>query len=346
VKKLTISEIAQLAGVSKATVSRVLNGYPHISAEVRQQVQKVITETGFQPNTVARLLATDRSNMIGLVIPTGPQAVLSVFTDPYFPTLTQGISQVANQNHLTLALFIFHSEQEGHEKFKSILTTGLLDGLIITADRKDDYYISVLNEYEMPFVLIGRLKNMEDFTSIDTDNFGGGYMATKHLIDLGYHRIGTVSSKQNFSGEARYDGYRRALEEHDIPFDERLVAFGDYSLDSGYNGARKIIPAKPDAVFAASDTMALGTIRALREAGLHVPNDVAVVGYDDLPPAVQSDPQLTTVQQPIEETGRLAVETLIELIDDRSLPPRHVILPNQLIVRASSGAVQLKSSYE
>ena len=345
-KKLTISEIAQLAGVSKATVSRVLNGYPHISAEVRQQVQKVITETGFQPNNVARLLATDRSNMIGLVIPTGPQAVLSVFTDPYFPTLTQGISQVANQNHLTLALFIFHSAQEGREKFKSILTTGLLDGLVITADRKDDYYISVLNEYEMPFVLIGRLKNMDNVTSIDTDNFGGGYMATKHLIDLGYRRIGTVSSKQNFSGEARYDGYRRALEKHNIPFNERLVAFGDYSLDSGYNGTQQIIPEKPEAVFAASDTMALGAIRALREAGLYVPNDVAVVGYDDLPPAIQSDPQLTTIQQPIEETGRLAVETLIELIDNRSLPPRHVILPNQLIVRASSGAVQLKSSYE
>jgi DNA-binding LacI/PurR family transcriptional regulator len=257
--------------------------------------------------------------------------------------LTQGVSQAANQNHLTLALFIFHSAQEGREKFKNILTTGLLDGLIITADRKDDYYLTTLREYDMPFVLIGRLRNTENYSSIDTDNFGGGYMATKHLIDLGYRRIGTVSSTQNFSGEARYEGYCRALEEHNIPFDERLVAFGDYSLDSGYKGTQKIIAAKPDAIFTASDTMALGAIRALREAGLKVPDDVAVVGYDDLPPAVQSHPPLTTIQQPIEETGRLAIETLIKLIDNRNLPPQRVILPNKLIVRASTGAMQLNT---
>ena len=340
-KKLTISQIAQLAGVSKATVSRVLNGYPHISPQLRQQVQKVIDETGFQPNNVARLLATDRSNMIGLVIPTGPQAVLSVFTDPYFPALTQGVSQAANQNHLTLALFVFHSEQEGREKFTSILTNGLLDGLIITADRKDDYFLSTLKEHDMPFVLIGRLKNIENFSSIDTDNFSGGYMATTHLIELGCRRIGTVSSTQNYSGEARYEGYCRALEDHNIPFDERLVAFGDYSLESGYTGAQKIMPARPDAIFTAADTMALGVIRAVRDAGLNVPADVAVVGYDDLPPAIQSDPQLTTIQQPIEETGRIAIETLIKLIDNRNLPPQRVILPNKLIVRASTGAVQL-----
>ena len=339
-KKMTIANIAELAGVSKATVSRVLNGYPHIRPELREKVQQVITETGFQPNNVARLLASDRSNMIGLLIPSGPEAV---FTDPYFPRLTQGISQVSNQNNQTLALFIFESEQEGRDTVRNIIATGLLDGLIVTADLKQGSFLPQLFEHEIPFVLIGRPNETDGIYFIDADNVAGGFMATEHLVKLGYRRIATVSSEQNGSSHDRFVGYCQALDAYGVPFDPELVAVGDYSLQSGYEGARKLIPHKPDAIFVASDTMALGALRALREAGLRVPDDIAIVGFDDLPPAVQADPQLTTIRQPITQIGRMAVETLMDIIDDSDCPVRQVFLPNQLVVRASCGAVQFHS---
>ncbi|MFW5692417.1 MAG: LacI family DNA-binding transcriptional regulator, partial [Chloroflexota bacterium] len=187
-KKLTIARIAELAGVSKSTVSRVINGYPHIRPEVRAQVEAIIAETGFQPNGVARSLAFDRSNIIGLVIPKGTK---SIFTDPYFPVLTNGVSQVSNNNNLTLALFIFHSEKEGHDTIRNIVTTGLLDGLILTTDRvtldrSTDPFIPQLIERRVPFVLIGRPEASQDITFIDTDNVAGGRMATEHLVKLGY----------------------------------------------------------------------------------------------------------------------------------------------------------------
>lgn len=337
-KKVTISKIAELAGVSKATVSRVLNGYPHIRPELREKVQQVIAETGFQPHNVARLLASDRSNMIGLVIPSGPQAV---FTDPYFPALTQGISQVSNQHQQTLALFIFHSEIEGRDTVQSILATGLLDGIIITADLKENAFMPELMASDMPFVLVGRPKNPDGINFIDVDNVGGGFMATEHLIKLGHRRIGTVASAQNASSDDRYAGYCQALETYNVPFDPQLVAVGDYTLESGYHAAKQLIPKKPDAIFVASDTMSLGVLRALREAGRRVPEDVAVVGFDDLPPAVQADPQLTTIRQPINLIGRLAVETLMEVIENHERLPRQEFLSTELIVRASCGAVQL-----
>lgn len=339
-KKLTIAQIAELAGVSQATVSRVLNDYPHIRPEMRERVQKVIADTGFQPHHVARLLASNRSNMIGLVIPSGPK---TVFIDPYFLALTEGISKATNQHKLTLALFIFHSLQEGRDTIQSIIQTGMLDGLVMTADRKDGSLIPPLLAAEIPFVLIGRMQGFDNIHCIDSDNVEGGYLATKHLIDLGYRRIGTIVSNQNKSGDDRFRGYAKALTEIGFPVNMNLVDYGDYSMDSAYHAMKRLLPEKPDAMFVSSDTMSLGALRAIREVGLSVPEDIALVGYDNLSPALQADPPLTTVEQPIAETGRLAVETLLEVIANPKLDPIRITLGNQLIVRSSCGAVQLKS---
>ena len=165
-------------------------------------------------------------------------------------------------------------------------------------------------------------------------------MATSHLIDLGHRRIATIGSNRNASGEDRVIGYQRALRERGLAFDERLVAFGDYSLESGYAGMRALLPYKPEAVFVATDTMALGALRALREAGLRVPDDIALVSHDDLPPAIQADPPLTTVRQPIARTGQLAVEKLARIIaQGGKVPAEKTILPVELVVRESCGAV-------
>jgi LacI family transcriptional regulator len=332
-KKLTMKKIAELAGVSKATVSRVLNDYPHIRTEVRERVLDVVQETGYQRNNVARMLASDRSNMIGLVIPSEAE---TVFSDPYFPTLTRGISFAAITSKQTLALFLGHSDIEAEQTIRNILANGLLDGIIITADHRGAYFEDQLVNNDMPFVFIGRPEIESDVHYVDTDNVAGGRMATDYLIERGYRRIGIIGSNKNVPGDDRYRGYQEALLAHGLPLDESLVAFGDYSMESGVSAMQELIPAKPDAVFVTSDTMALGALRTLREHDLHVPDDIAIVGYDDLPPAVQADPQLTTVRQPIEQTGHLAVETLLQLIENPQRPLRQIQLPNELIVRDST----------
>lgn len=332
-EKLTIKKIAELAGVSKATVSRVLNDYPHISDELRARVMKVVNETGYRRNQIARTLASSQSNMMGLVIPSGAQAV---FTDPYFPTLTQGITHTAKDNGQTLALFLCESEAEGEETIANILTNGLLDGIIVTADYKEYAFEDQLCQGNVPFVFIGRPKNAEGAPFIDTDNIAGGRIATQYLLDKGYQRIAIIGSDKNTSGDDRYRGYAQALEACGRTLDTRLIASGDYSLESGAAAMADLLPAQPDAVFVVSDTMAVGALRTLRQHGLSVPDDVAVVGYDDLPPARQADPQLTTVRQPITEIGQIAVETLLQIIHNPPRPPRQLSLPVELIVRASA----------
>ncbi len=334
-RKLTIKQIAELSGVSKSTVSRVLNGYPHIRPEVREKVQKVIDETNYQPSNVARLLASDRSNIIGLVISSGPEAI---FKDPYFPAVTEGVAQSIGKNNLTLALFIFYSEEEGRETVEGIIRAGLVDGVIVTADHKGSSFVPQLLASDLPFVYIGRPDNAQGVSYVDTDNVGGGYLATQHLIKLGKRRIAKLASDQNSAGDDRLEGYRQALEEHEIPFNNQLVAFGDYTLDSGYEAMKRLITEEPEAVYISSDTMALGALRALREHNLRVPYDIAVVSHDDLLPAVQADPQLTTVHQPVGMTGQLAVETLMKVIVDESASPHKIVLPDKLVVRASCGA--------
>lgn len=337
-KKLTLEEIGKIAGVSRATVSRVINNYPHIRPEVRERVEAIIAETGYQPNMVARSLASDRSNIIGLVIPSGANAV---FTDPYFPRLTQGISKAANDLQLTLALFLFHSQEEERGTIETITGTGLIDGLIVTADHKEDSFVPRLLEREMPFVLIGRPEKVHILDFVDTDNVIGAITATEHLVRLGYQRIGTLSTNQNTAGDDRYLGYKNTLEKHGRQVDPHLVAYGDFSVESGYIAMKELLPAQPDAVFITSDTMALGAIRAIREAGLRIPEDIALIGFDDLPPAIQADPSLSTIRQPIQETGRIAVQKLIDKLDNVNYEPSSVILPNRLIVRASCGALHL-----
>lgn len=334
--RITIQKVAEMADVSKATVSRVLNEYPHVRPEVREKVQRIIRETGYQPNNIARMLASDRSRIIGLVISASAQMV---FNDPYFPTLTEAISKGAANNDLIMALFVSYTEWQERNTLSGILSAGLFDGLIITSDHKESSFIPHLKSADIPFVFIGRPSDADGIHYVDTDNRRGGYLATEHLIQLGFRRIATIASDQNTAGDDRVEGYRQALRAHDWPCDDNLVAYGDYSLDSGYRAMRALLPAAPEAVYVASDTMALGAVRALREAGLRVPEDIAVVGHDDLAPAVQADPPLTTIRQPIGTTGETAVEKLAQIISSNgNLPIQQVILPVELVVRASCGA--------
>jgi LacI family transcriptional regulator len=330
---LTLEEVARMAGVSRSTVSRVVNNHPNVSAEVRQRVMQIVAETGYQPDPAARSLASRRSGIIGVVI---PRSVQSLFTDPYYPRLMQGIAQACNANDYTLSLFLFHTEDEEQKLYPRVLRNQLMDGVIVIASTVDDPLVPQLIEHQVPFVMIGRPLDGPQISFVNADNTVGAYTATSHLIQLGYQRIATITGPLNTTvGIDRRRGYLDALNTRGRSPDKTLIVEGDFSELSGYAAMQQLIPRQPDAVFVASDTMAFGALRALREAGLSVPGNVAVIGFDDLPTAVAADPQLTTIRQPIRRLGAQAVETLIDILDHGPEPPRRIAMPTQLILRSS-----------
>lgn len=336
-RELTLEEIGRRAGVSRATVSRVINKPENVTPEMRERVEKVIAETGFQPNLAARSLASRRSNIIGLIIPSIAQ---TLFTDPYFSVLIQGITQACNQNDHTLSLFVFYSPGEQQRIYQRATQSGLVDGLVVTSDQINDPLFELLRKRNIPFVYVGRPPQIDDANFVDVDNVGGAQIATNHLIRQGCERIAHISGSLDTNvGRDRYDGYQLALRERVRRIDHHLIAHGDFTEEGSYFAMRQLLPHKPDGVFVASDTMALGALRAIKEAGLRVPDDIAVVGYDDLSPAVTANPPLTTIQQPVLQTGRLAVETLLDVLELGAVPPRHIILPTKLVIRESSGAL-------
>jgi LacI family transcriptional regulator len=337
---LTLVDIAQKAGVSRSTVSRVVNNHPNVSEKVRRRVLNVIQTTGYHPHAAARTLASQRSWTIGLVL---PHSVSFFFIDPYFPHLIQGIAQACNQNNYTLALFLAGVKEDEDKILPRVTRKGLLDGVLVQAGHHGDQLVDCLVDSNMPFVVAGRPFQEEGISYVDIDNINASYNAVSHLIRLGRQRIGTIAGPHTSTvGIDRKEGYVKALTERGRSVDESLIVEGDFTEAGGYYAMNQLLPAKPDAVFAASDIMAIGGIFAARKAGLRIPDDVAFIGFDDLPMANPIDPLLTTVRQPVYDFGYTAVEILIDLIENGTKPPRRVIIDTELIIRDSCGASRRK----
>ncbi|MEJ2707828.1 MAG: LacI family DNA-binding transcriptional regulator [Anaerolineales bacterium] len=335
---LTLEDIAKLSGVSRSTVSRVVNDHPNVSQDVRERVLQVIKQTGYHPNAAARSLASARSGMLGLVL---PRSFSALFTDPYFPRLTQGIAQACNQHDYTLGLFLLNTKEEEEKIFPQISRPGLLEGVLVQAGQIGEQLVSRLVNSNMPLVIAGRPFETNQVSYIDIDNVTAAYNAVSHLVRLGYRRIATIKGMEKSTVTIdRLEGYRKALRERGLETDASLIASGDFTETSGYYAMQQLLPAKPEAVFVASDQMAVGAIRAIREAGLRIPDDVALVGFDDLPIAKTADPPLTTVRQPIAQLGIQAVEILIDLIENGITPHRRVIMDTELVIRESCGALR------
>ena len=333
---LTLEDIAKQAGVSRSTVSRVVNNHPNVSLEVRERVQEVIQVTGYQPNLAARTLASQRSGVIGLLL---PHSVSIFFTDPYFPRLTQGIAQACNENDYTLSLFLAGRKEDEEKILPRVSRNGLLDGVIVQAGHQGDQIIGRVRESRIPIVIAGRPFQAEKLSYVDIDNISGAYNAVSHLVRLGYKRIATITGLlRSTVGADRQTGYLKAISDRRLELDENLIVEGDFTEQGGYYAMRKLLVHEPDAVFAAADIMAIGAMRAVREAGLTIPGDIAFVGFDDIPPATQHDPQLTTVRQPIIQFGFNAVEILIDLIENGIEPARRIIMETELIIRDTCGA--------
>jgi LacI family transcriptional regulator len=337
---LTLEQVGELAGVSRSTVSRVINGHPSVRDEVRERVLEVIRETGYQPHAAARSLVTRRTRIMGVII---PESVTTLFIDPFFALLLRGITETCNAHSYYLMLSLFNSPARQDEMYQRLVRGGHLDGVIVASARMDDSLVPQLLDDDLPFILVGRHSDRRA-GYVDVDNVGGARMAVDHLVRLGHQRIATITGPLSMGGgQDRLTGYRQALEAHRIPIEESLIVEGDFSETGGAMGMQRLLPASPTAVFVASDTMAVGALKALREAGRRVPDDVALIGFDDVPIAAAVEPALTTVRQPIDRLGSMAADLLLNLLEnppDTQAPAHRIILPAKLIVRDSCGALR------
>ena len=338
---LTLEDVAKKAGVSRSTVSRVLNAQPNVSEDVRQRVLEIIQTTGFRPHAAARSLASQRSWTIGLVL---PHSVSFFFTDPYYQHLIKGVAQGCNEYDYTMALFLVGSKEDEAKIFPRVSHQGLLDGVLVQAGHHGDQaIIGYLVDAEMPLVIIGRPFRSDNVSYLDIDNVNSASMAVSHLIRLGRKRIGTIAGPATSTvGIDRKQGYLKALTERDQMIDKTLIVEGDFTENGGYYAMQQLLQAKPDAVFAASDIMAIGAMRATREAGIKIPDDIAFVGFDDLPISAISNVQLTTVRQPVAQFGSKAVEMLVDQITHGVHTPVHIIMDTELVIRSTCGGKQAR----
>jgi DNA-binding LacI/PurR family transcriptional regulator len=331
----TLDEVARVAGVSRATVSRVVNGSPKVSADVRRVVERAIDRLGYVPNRAARSLVTRRSDSIAVVI---TEPANRLFNDPFFPRLVRGISTALSARDLQLVLLMPDDEIDERRTVR-YLTAGHVDGVILVSLHGQDPLPDQLAARRIPLVVLGRPPHGVDVDYVDADNRDGARRATTHLVERGRRRIATITGPADMvAGIDRLAGYRDALGDAGIAVDDGLVAIGDFTQTGGEAAMERLLRERPDldAVFCASDLMAVAALGVLQAAGRRVPEDVAVVGYDDSPIATTTRPTLSSVRQPIEEMGREMVHLLAGSIEQNGRVPRRIVLTTELIARASS----------
>ncbi|WP_371501873.1 LacI family transcriptional regulator [Kitasatospora sp. NBC_00374] len=331
----TLEEVAALAGVGRGTVSRVVNGSPRVSEKAREAVLAAIAELGYVPNRAARTLVTSRTDSIALVV---PEAETRLFSEPYFSDIISGVSAELAETDMQLLLILVRNQRE-RDRLAAYLTAQRVDGVLLVSVHQDDPLPALLESLEIPSVLAGRREDGEPLSYVLADNAGGARMAVRHLLRRGCAAIATITGPLDMEGaRARLSGYRKALEGAGRPYRDELVGLGDFTEEGGRVAMRELLARSPelDAVFCASDVMAAGAMQVLRAAGRRVPQDVAVIGFDDSIVARHTDPPMTSVRQPIEEMGRTMARLLLEEISAPGRAHRQVVLATELVVRESA----------
>jgi DNA-binding LacI/PurR family transcriptional regulator len=330
-RKPTIRDVAAAAGVSHGTVSRFLNGGHWVSPQAREAVEEAIRSTGYTTNHAARSLATGRSNSVAFLL-TEPQHLL--FADPTFSLLLRGAATALAERSMTLVLLVAGTPAE-RSNVAHFVSAGHVDGVLLISSHESDPLLQSLLDAHIPTVSCGvPLGHQGDLPAVSVDESGSARTMTRYLLDQGHRRIATIAGPDDTpGGRYRLVGFQ---EEMGSLFDPALVEHGDYSLESGTAAMQRILSRSTDidAVFAASDLMASGAIGALRRAGLRVPEDVAVAGFDDSGLAVTHEPPLTTMAQPWDEISAQMVALLLDVIDGG--PRRAITLPTRLVVRQSA----------
>ncbi|WP_406450366.1 LacI family transcriptional regulator [Streptomyces sp. NBC_00876] len=331
----TLEEVAARAGVGRGTASRVINGSPRVSAHTREAVEAAVAELGYVPNRAARALAGNRTDAIALVV---PESESRFFAEPYFSDIVRGVGAALADTEMQLLLTLVGSDRE-RRRLAQYLTAHRVDGVLLVSVHADDPLPDLLEQLGMPAVMNGRRSATESLASVDSDNFEGARGAVEHLVSRGRRSIATITGRLDvYASQRRLDGYRRALSDAGLEADERLIAPADFSEEGGVRAMRELLARRPDvdAVFAASDLMAAGARQVLREAGRRIPDDVALIGFDDSAVARHMDPALTSVRQPIEEMGRAMTRVLLDEIAGENTERPQIVLPTELVVRDSS----------
>jgi LacI family transcriptional regulator len=331
----TIKEVAVLAGVSSATVSHVINGTRYVSDAVRDQVLNAMKELDYRPNDLARSLRSGITHTLGLIIPDS--------SNPFFAELGHCIENAAFKAGYSVILCNTENDMRKELLYVDVLTKKLVDGMIFVAAGENADIFKSLVDLDIPVVVMDRNYEGLDLELVSSDNHQGGVLATSHLISLGHTRIGCVSgpSKINPSSK-RLDGYMEALKSKGLPVDPKYIVQGDFHPESGFDAGIKLLslPERPTAIFACNDLMAMGVIKAAASMGLRVPEDLALVGYDDIELASYTNPPLSTIKQPKVEMGLTALQIILDRIGNRESGRQKIQLPVSIVVRSSCGGKQ------
>ncbi|WZL71598.1 LacI family DNA-binding transcriptional regulator [Clostridiaceae bacterium 35-E11] len=329
---VTIKDVARKAGVSISTVSRVINNSKPVSSEIRQKVLKVIEETGYTPNPVARSLVMRKSQLIGVVVPD--------ISNAFIGEILSGIEEIGKMYGYDIILCSTYGDVEQELRYLNLLTAKQVEGIIFMTWKLEDRLVAYLVDTDIPVVLINRNTSKLHIPSVSIDNFKAAYEMTTYLIENGHKNIALIRNSLDLDafGLAQYKGYKKALQEHGIEVDENLVKYGHFKLEKSYEIVQNYVNNNtlPTAIFATSDVMAIGAINCLLDNGYKVPDDVSVVGFNDIKLASIYRPNLTTIHQPLYDIGAVAIRMIVKKINNEEIDSDIVILPHKLVERKSS----------
>jgi DNA-binding LacI/PurR family transcriptional regulator len=329
-KPASIKDVARLAGVSHSTVSRALRNSPRVNSETTEKIRRIAAESGYRTSAVGRSLATRRTNTIGVVVTT--------ITDLFAAEVVSGIEEAAAARDYSIFLANSNAEPEREMRVVHTLEERRVDGIVVTASRVGALYVPMLSKMRVPIVLLNNQHPSEFAHSVMIANTEASTTATQHLIDLGHRRIAYIGDRNGRQSDTeRFAGYRYALDSADLPFEPELVFHGDGNPEGGMEGVARLLALAnpPTAVFCYDDMTALGALRQARIHGLRVPDDLSLVGFDDLSIVRYTDPPLTTVRQPMAQMGRIAMETLLDILAG-SRSSHNIKVPGELVVREST----------
>ena len=328
----TIIDVARLAGVSTTTVSHFINGTRYVSDDLRARVEKAIAELGYRPNSLARGLRKGESKTIGLIVPDN--------SNPFFAEILRSIENIGYFNGYSVILCNSDGDIEKEIAYTELLFAKQVDGIIFITTNNSCEHLQQLTDNGIPIIVIDRDIPLKGTDVLLVDNFQGGYEATRYLIGLGHRRIACITGPSLLTPSAeRVNGYKQALAQAGIAENPDWIVAGDFQFQGGESGIEKLMQLEnqPTAVFACNDLMALGVLRGLRKTRLTIPADLSLVGFDDIPLASVVSPALTTIAQPILKISELAIELLIDRIQNKSseFEEKHIVLPTQIVIRES-----------
>lgn len=331
----TVKEVCKLAGVSTATVSRTLKNPERVSAKTRERVFKAMQESGYRPNMLASSVKTGKSNALVVLVPN--------LTNPFFLKIIQGIEQAAQEKGYSVLLGDTQGEPERENEIASMVLSNRADGLIHLDHSfpfsKSDAHLAD----RVPVVSVcERIKGEKEFPVIELDNYAATRSLARHLVNYGHRKFGIIAGQEDSRiHRDRLAGIKGVFAHEEIPFDDEMIVGGAYSIEVGQEGARELMdkPNRPTAIFCFNDDIAIGAIFELKKLGYRVPEDVSVVGFDNIKVTAFMDPPLTTIDQPAHEMGRKAVEVVLQIINDIPLKRNREIFPFNILERESSGPV-------